>query len=152
MNKSCDYPFLDFLTYTEISPSRCGLKLLFYTAREDVRPFLDQIDVRADQWGCRRSVPGANAANHGPAVEVYFAGRFFAVTGERWPHSPDKITLLDQEALDALARLIPPARRTASSPPTKGGAARAAATPRAAASRYAALLSCSAKARPSMKW
>jgi hypothetical protein len=85
----------DFPTYTEISPSRRGLKLFFYAAREDIRPLLDRIGVDPDKWGCRRSVLGADAGNHGPAVEVYFALRYFAVTGERWPSSPDKIALLD---------------------------------------------------------
>src|SRR6266850_924019 len=89
-------PYLDdFPTYTEISPSQRGLKLFFYCTSGDVRPFLDRINVNPDQWRFRRSVLGANAGNHGPAVEVYLALRYFAVTGERWLHGPDKITLLD---------------------------------------------------------
>ena len=120
-------PYLnDFPTYAEISPSRRGLKLFCYAASEDVRPFLDRIGVDPDKWGCRRSVDGADAADHGPAVEVYFALRYFAVTGERWRNSPDKIELLDQEALERLARLIPPARsaaRSAASTPRGSAAA-----------------------------
>jgi putative DNA primase/helicase len=103
-------------TYTEISPSHHGLKLFFYCTAEDVRPFLDRIDVPPEQWGCRRSVVGANSGNHGPAVEVYFAVRYFAVTGERWPGSPDKIASIDQKGLDRLARLIPPGRSTTAAP------------------------------------
>jgi putative DNA primase/helicase len=86
------------------------LKLFCYAAREHVRPFLDRIGVDPAKWGCRRSVIGVDARNHGPAIEVYFALRYFAVTGERWPTSPDRIALFDQQALDRLARLIPPAR------------------------------------------
>ena len=66
-------------TYTERSPSGGGLKLYFYAASEDVRPFLERIGVQSDAWGARRSVPGQDGRAHGPAIEVYFAGRFFAV-------------------------------------------------------------------------
>jgi putative DNA primase/helicase len=110
-------PFLaEFPTYTEISPSQRGLKLFFYCAREIVRPFLDRINVHPEQWGCRRSVLGANAAQHGPAIEIYFAVRYFAVTSEHWPASPDQISLLDGRALSWLARLIPPIRWTGGAP------------------------------------
>ena len=97
-------------TYTERSPSGRGLKMFFYTAREDVRPFLDRIGVRPDAWGARRSVPGQNGRDHGPAVEVYFAGRYFAVTEDVWPGTPDTLATLDDAALDRLSRLIPPAK------------------------------------------
>ena len=119
--------FLDhFPTYTEISPSARGLKLFFYCASENVRPFLDQIGVLSDQWGCRRSVPGADARDHGPAIEVYFALRYFAVTNERWRHSPDRIMPFDRDTLDRLTKLIPPARNSAStSAPSTGRAAAA---------------------------
>ena len=81
-------------TYTERSPSGRGLKLFFCAASEDVRRFLDRIGVRPDVWGTRRGLPGEDARDHGPAVEVYFAGRFFTVTGERWPGTLDELTTL----------------------------------------------------------
>ena len=74
-------------TYCETSPSGSGLKLYFYVAGDDVRPFLDKIGVRPDQWGCRCSV-GRNSADHGPAVEVYCSARYFAVTSKCWVQSP----------------------------------------------------------------
>lgn len=101
-------------TYAEISPSGGGLKLFWYIATEDVRWFLDRIGVPSDQWGCRRDVPGEDARKHGPAVECYLALRFFAVTENRWPASPDRLRLLDRDALDRLAPLIPPARSKSS--------------------------------------
>jgi predicted P-loop ATPase len=97
-------------TYTERSPSGRGLKLFFCTASEDVRPFLDRIRVRHDDWGTRRGVTGEDGRDHGPAVEVYVAGRFFAVTADRWPGTPDKLATLDAATLDRLAAVIPVAK------------------------------------------
>lgn len=94
-------------TYTERSPSGRGLKVFFYVGSEDVRPFLDRIGVSPDAWGTRRSVPGLDGRNHGPAIEVYFSVRFFTVTEDRWPGTPDSLTFVDRPMLDRLAGLIP---------------------------------------------
>jgi putative DNA primase/helicase len=56
-------------TYAEVSPSGRGLKAFFCVESDDVRPFLDLIGVLEGKWGCRRSVPGEDARDHGPAVE-----------------------------------------------------------------------------------
>ena len=105
-------------TYSEKSPSGCGLKLFFYMVNEDVRPFLDRIGVPPDAWGARRSVPGQDGRDHGPAVEVYLASRYFAVTEDVWPGTPDVLATLDHAMLDRLCALIPPAGRSATG---KGG-------------------------------
>jgi hypothetical protein len=89
-------------SYGEVSPSGTGLKLFFYVASEDVRPFLDQIGCLREQSGCRRDAPGKDGRDHGPAVEVYLSGRYFAVTGQRWESSPDRIELLIGKRLSAL--------------------------------------------------
>jgi hypothetical protein len=94
-------------TYTERSPSGRGLKMFFYAASEDVRPFLDRIGVRQDAWGTRRSVPGEDGRDHGPAVEAYFARRYFTVTADAWPGTPDMLATLDATMLDRLAAVIP---------------------------------------------
>jgi putative DNA primase/helicase len=94
-------------SYAEISPSGGGLKLFFYIGSDDVRWFLDHIGVPRDGWGCRRDVPGEDAHNHGPAVEVYLAGRYFTVTEKRWPAAPENLNLLDREQLEHLVPLIP---------------------------------------------
>ena len=99
-------------TYTERSPSGRGLKMFFYAASEDVRPFLDRIGVRPDAWGARRSVPGQDGRDHGPAIEVYLARRYFAVTEDVWPGTPETLATLDATALDRLSQLIPPAKST----------------------------------------
>jgi hypothetical protein len=99
-------------TYAEISPSGNGIKVFFYVAAEDVRPFLDQIGAEPGQWGVRRDVPGQDARDHGPAIEIYFARRFFAVTENHLPDAPPTIEMLDHEALARLAPLMPPPRGT----------------------------------------
>jgi predicted P-loop ATPase len=97
-------------TYTERSPSGRGLKMFFYMAGEDVRPFLDRIGVLPDAWGTRRGVPGQDGRDHGPAIEFYLALRYFAVTEDRWPGAPDKLAILDTAILDRLAGLVPAAK------------------------------------------
>jgi putative DNA primase/helicase len=94
-------------TYAEKSPSGRGIKLFFYIASEAARPFLDRLGVKPDSWGCRRAAPGEDARNHGPAVQLYLARRYFAVTNNQWPGAPDKITGLDGAGLDRLAGVIP---------------------------------------------
>jgi hypothetical protein len=82
--------------------------VFFYVATEDVRPFLDRIGAQHGQWGVRRDVPGKDARDHGPAVEVYLSNRYFTVTGDRRPSAPNDLILLDGVNLDRLAALIPP--------------------------------------------
>jgi hypothetical protein len=109
-------------SYCEISPSGRGLKVFFFVITDDVRPFLDCIGVGTEQWGARRDVPGFDARKHGPAVEIYFADRYFAVTENRWSASPDALATLDHAALEHLARHIPPARsQTNSKSGSNGG-------------------------------
>jgi hypothetical protein len=97
-------------TYAEVSPSGKGLKAFFYCAADDIRPFLELVGI-ADrkQWGLKRAI-GEDARDHGPAIELYFAGRYFTVTGDRWLTQPDEIAFLDRPALERLAELIPAAK------------------------------------------
>jgi hypothetical protein len=101
-------------SYTEVSPSGHGLKLFFYVAGEDVRPFLDRIGAQHGQWGVRRDVPGEDARDHGPAIEVYLSNRYFTVTSNKWPSAPNELILLDGRNLDGLAALIPPGKSASS--------------------------------------
>jgi hypothetical protein len=98
-------------SYCEISPSGQGLKAFFYCATDDVRQFLELVGITdPSQWGFSRSIPGERSkADHGPGIELYFSGRFFAVTENRWPSQPDKLKFLDWPALERLAALIPSA-------------------------------------------
>jgi hypothetical protein len=97
-------------TYAETSPSGKGVKLFAFVAANDVRPFLASIGVSAPNWGTRRSVPGQDGANHGPAIEVYCGLRFFTVTNNRFGLLPEQPAQLDDAALQRLANLVPPTR------------------------------------------
>lgn len=108
-------------TYAEISPSGRGIKCFFYIESGTVRTFLDRIGVEPGNWGTRRGVVGANSADHGPAVEVYCNHRFFTVTSNHWPKTPDRIELIDDVALADLAAMIPPPRARASNGARAGG-------------------------------
>jgi len=89
------------------SPSGNGLKAFFYLASEDVRRFLEILDVATDQWGTKRGIPGYSGGDHGPGVEIYTSHRFFAVTEQLFPGRPDQIAILDWKQLERLAALIP---------------------------------------------
>jgi hypothetical protein len=102
-------------TYAEVSPSGRGLKAFFWVAAADVRPFLDRIGLDPQVWGCRRSVPGLDGSNHGPAVEVYLSHRYFAVTERTWSTQQQRIEQLDRSRLETLAALIPRVRTAPSS-------------------------------------
>ena len=94
-------------TYSEVSPSDRGLKAVFFIAGHMVRPFLDRIGVEAGKWGCKRAIPGLSSANHGPAVEIYFAHRYFTVTGRLWSNDHPRIALVTSAQLADLVGLIP---------------------------------------------
>jgi putative DNA primase/helicase len=101
-------------SYAEVSPSGRGLKVFFYIASRNVRPFLDRIGAQHGQWGVRRDVPGEDARDHGPAIEVYLSNRYFTVTGNKWPGAPDELTFFESANLDRLAALIPPGKTAGS--------------------------------------
>jgi hypothetical protein len=107
-------------TYAETSPSGKGVKLFAFVAANDVRPFLAAIGVSAANWGTRRSVPGQDGGNHGPAIEVYCGLRFFAVTNKRFGLLPEQPARLDDAALRRLAKLVPPAGRRGGSTRSHG--------------------------------
>jgi hypothetical protein len=93
--------------YAETSPSGKGVKLFAFVAANDVRLFLASIGVSPAKWGTRRSVPGQDGGNHGPAIEVYCGLRFFAVTNKRFGRLPEQPARLDDAALQRLANLVP---------------------------------------------
>jgi hypothetical protein len=106
-------------SYAEASPSGTGIKAFFVVAPEDVRPFLDRLGAERHAWGLKRTIE-ATGQDHPPAVEVYLSGRYFAVTGARWPGQPDRLAFLDERALTRLAAAIPAAPRQTGSV-TNGG-------------------------------
>jgi hypothetical protein len=102
-------------TYAEVSPSGNGLKAFFCIAAHMVRDFLDRIGVAPGSWGTKRGIPGLSGADHGPAVEIYCAQRFFTVTGRLWSTDHPRIVLLTSVQLAELAKLIPKRSATSAS-------------------------------------
>lgn len=76
------------LTYAEISPSGKGIKAIGY-AKHRVR---DE-DGNEKDAGTRK----VRKNSDGEAIEIYFGGRFFAITGNAWPGHP--LTVEDVPAL-----------------------------------------------------
>lgn len=59
--------------------------------------------------------PGRNSRNHGAAIEFYADRRYFAVTEQQWPGTPDTISLVDDlDILWRLAAFMPPAKSNSS--------------------------------------
>ena len=106
-------------TYLEVSPSAGGLKAFFRFSADDMDVVRKAFGIEQDKWGCRRGV-GGNGKDHGPAVEVYLSGRFFAVTGKHWPASPQDVALLDRAALLHIATLVQQAIGAGTSKPGSG--------------------------------
>jgi putative DNA primase/helicase len=102
-------------TYAEISPSGCGLKAYFFVPAEEVRPFLDRLGADPIAWGLKRGVASGNGANHGPGVELYCAGRFFAVTERLWSRDRQRIEVIAGPQLGRLAAALSACCRGAAS-------------------------------------
>ena len=103
---------LSRVTYGETSPSGTGLKFFFRCAADDANALKPAFGVDREEWGSKRSI-GPNGKDHGPAVEVYLGpGRYFAVTGQHWPTSPEEVALVDRGALSDIAQLVEKAAGT----------------------------------------
>ena len=101
-------PIVDALnTYIEVSPSETGLKAFFRCHAEDARAARPAFAIETNNWGCKRTVGKLNGKDHGPAIEVYLGpGRYFTVTGKRWPTAPEDVAVLDRATLDRVAQLV----------------------------------------------
>ncbi|WP_431282754.1 phage/plasmid primase, P4 family [Humitalea sp. 24SJ18S-53] len=75
-----------FQTYAEVSPSGTGAKLFFTYDPEDLPPLRR---IMGSETG--RQFKRAGASEHPPGIEMYIAGRYFAVTDDRLPGSPEAL-------------------------------------------------------------
>jgi hypothetical protein len=66
-----------FATYTEISPSRTGVKLFFRYASSDTPAIKKLFDGK-----CGRQFKNGGGGEHPPAIEIYYTGRYFTTTEE----------------------------------------------------------------------
>ena len=85
-----------FASYTEVSPSGTGAKV-FFTYRAEDLPHLQRVMGSASGKAWKRA-----GGEHPPAIELHLCTRYFAVTGEKLPGSPDELVQIDRQAIEDL--------------------------------------------------
>ena len=85
-------------SYSEISPSGTGVKLFFLVRAEDIPKIRTALGRDGKQW----KKPGGG--DHGPAIELYLAGRYFTVTGQEFQLSAGNLGIASVAALLWLIR------------------------------------------------
>jgi putative DNA primase/helicase len=72
-------------SYAEISPSGTGLKVFFFISKKTLEAVTAKSNARTGKtWK-------GGTGKHPPCCDLYFNGRYFAVTGQHWEGSPDEI-------------------------------------------------------------
>jgi predicted P-loop ATPase len=101
-------PFVELLANTlgEVSPSGTGIKVFGLCDIEDVEAVRPAFGLEGNAWG-RKFTFGDNGKDHGPAIELYFAGRYFTVTGQRHDAFSSHLAKIDRDTLRRLAKLLP---------------------------------------------
>jgi hypothetical protein len=84
-----------FRTYTEISPSGQGAKLYFFVSCADFEAIRDLLGNAKSG----RQFKLAGDSDHPPGIEIYFFGRYFAVTEDHLAGTPDALATIDQDVL-----------------------------------------------------
>jgi putative DNA primase/helicase len=93
-----------FASYTEVSPSATGVKVFFTFAVADLQELRVAMGgTLGKQW------KRGNGQDHPPAIELYLAARYFAVTEDRLDDSPGSLRLVALEDLLWLVREAGPA-------------------------------------------
>jgi hypothetical protein len=100
-------PFVTELsgTYGETSPSGEGIKAFFLCDLQDVEAVRPAFGMDKT-WG-RKITFGDNGQKHGPAIEWYFSGRYFTVTGLHHEAFGRRLATLDRDTLLRIAALLP---------------------------------------------
>lgn len=93
-------------SYTEVSPSGTGLKTFFRVAYADHLDLMNHLKAFGAKWPQGETQDAGQG--HPPAVELYLAKRFFAVTGRRIEGGSDEIRALPTTALMALLDRLGP--------------------------------------------
>jgi hypothetical protein len=84
-----------FGSYTEISPSGTGAKVLFKYRMQDLPKIREAMG--GAQWG--KMFKRKSGSDHPPAIELYIGRRFFAVTFQHLPETPDATHIVDAETV-----------------------------------------------------
>ncbi len=103
--------FLDAMpSYAEISPGGAGTKIIARLRLADLataRRLLDIPEGDKDQARTRTFGEQSNG-QHAPSAQLFLMKRYFAITGRRWPASPDDVTMLTLEQIAELGALFGP--------------------------------------------
>jgi hypothetical protein len=84
-----------FGTYTEVSPSGQGVKLFF---RVGVASF-GAIETALGDAKTGKQFKQPGGGDHPPGIEIYFRGRYFAVTEQRIAGTPEELTIVPTATL-----------------------------------------------------
>ena len=103
-----------FVTYTEVSPSGAGVKIIFAFASSDLATLRDMRLIEPGNGTTRkpgfgRQFKRSNGSEHPPAIELYLGNRYFAVTDQCLPRTPDEIRPVSLESLVWLLQEAGPA-------------------------------------------
>jgi putative DNA primase/helicase len=104
-------------TYTEVSPSKTGVKLFFRLREEDLPRIRDMMGSPHGKMFSRRT-----GENHPPAIELHISNRYFAVTGNLIDRELSEIRLVE---FDQIERLLTEAGPKLAGPPHAGADRRA---------------------------
>ncbi len=92
-----------FGSYAELSPSGTGIKIFF---RYDPADLPGLRAMMGTAYGKQWKRPGNG---HPPAIELYLDRRYFAVTAEHFPSTPEALNLVQYETLQWLIEQAGPA-------------------------------------------
>jgi hypothetical protein len=92
-----------FASYTEVSPSGTGAKVFFAYDPADKAAVLEAMGTKGGKAFKREG------DDHPPAIEVYIEGRYFTLTGDALPGTPDALRAVDRQTLMWLIRDAGPA-------------------------------------------
>ena len=94
-------------SYTEISPSGTGSKLFFIFSAAELASLRAIMGKRPGEGSGRKWARGKG--DHVPSIELYLDGRYFALTDQPLPGSPNELRTVTPEVLTWLIREAGPA-------------------------------------------
>ncbi len=94
-------------SYTEFSPSGTGAKVFFLFSAAELASLRAIMGKKPGEGSGRKWARGKG--DHVPSIELYLDGRYFALTNQPLPGSPNELRLVTSEVLTWLIREAGPA-------------------------------------------
>jgi putative DNA primase/helicase len=104
-------PFIAAMpSYAEISPGGRGLKILARIRLADLAEARRLLNIpESDKEQARTRLFGERSnGQHAPGAQLFLMKRYFTITSNHWPTSPEEVTLLTLEQIAKLAALFGP--------------------------------------------